>query len=266
MLSKSSKSIFGAGFALLFVTFAASAGTVPFDTVSYNFPLAGGGGGSSAMLNGVAVEVFCDDFDNDMSVPKDYTADVTTLGTSANLSDTRFGGVTSWTTIALSDGNTALDSTDDAFFNSSATGTSALVRYEMAAYLVSLYNRGQGNNVSNNEIQEAIWTILDPKAEGAAIDPAGVNPDSYIEQAVSWYNSMSGNQSALNRFLSNFEIVSPANMNYVNGLGIGGFQEQIVMTPEPRGGVWMILGLLFVGILARVAYPGTRIVEVGKLL
>jgi hypothetical protein len=39
-------------------------------------------------------------------------------------------------------------------------------------------------------------------------------------------------------------------MTFRNGLGIGGFQEQIVMTPEPRGGVWILLGLLVGGFLA----------------
>jgi hypothetical protein len=36
--------------------------------------------------------------------------------------------------------------------------------------------------------------------------------------------------------------------NSANGyVGVGGFQEQIVMTPEPRGGIWMLFGLLGVG-------------------
>ena len=145
-------------------------------------------------------------------------------------------------------GNTTLDSQDNAFFNT-GLGTSSLARYEMVAYLVSLYNVSQGATTSNNQIQEAIWTIMDPKAEGAVIDPSGVNPASYLEQAVSWYSSMntSANVGALNSFLSRFEVVSGASMNYSSGLGCGSFQEQIVMnpvaTPEPRGAVWMLLGL-----------------------
>jgi hypothetical protein len=247
------KSILGAGCALLFATFGASAGTVPLNVISYNFPLAGGGGGASATLNGVPVEIYCDDFANGISAPATKLAYVTTLGTSADLSDTRFGGVSStgWTAITLNDGNTTLDNLDDSIFN----GSGALARYEMAAYLVSLYNQGLGGNTSNNQIQEAIWTILDPKAEGPVIDPSGLNPDSYLEQAAIWYTSMNtpGNLTALNSFLSRFEIVSPANMTYTNGLGVGGFQEQIVMvttvTPEPRGGAWMLVGLLLGGFL-----------------
>jgi hypothetical protein len=162
---------------------------------------------------------------------------------------------TAWTTITLNDGNTALDSADNQFFNdpngsTPEAGSTPLVRYDMTAYLVSLYNRSQGASTSNNEIQEAIWTLMDPKAEGTVPDPSSLNPDSYLEQAAAWYNGMSGNPSALNSFLSQFEIVSDSHMTFSNGLGMGGFQEQIVMTPtpEPRQGIWLLL-VLMVGAL-----------------
>jgi hypothetical protein len=239
-----SKSILGAGFALLFITFGATAGTVTLDRIYYNFPLAGGGGGATGTLNGVPIEMFCDDFSNDIGAGNSYTADAVQLSTSANLTDTRFGNISStgWATMNISDGNTSLDMLDNAFFNS-GPGTSSLARYEMAAYLVSLFNVSLGNNTTNNEIQEAIWTILDPKTI-APYNPAGVADAAYLEQAASWYNGISSNQTALNAFLSQFEIVSPTNMTFSNGLGIGGFQEQIVETPEPRGGVWVLLSLL----------------------
>jgi hypothetical protein len=255
-LPMKSKSIFGAGLALLFITVGAQAGTLILN--SYNFQLDGGGGGAAATLNGASVEIYCDNFYNEIYVPSTNSANVTTLGTSANLNQTRFGNVapTGWTTITLNDGNTALDNADDAFFNdpngsTPEAGSTALVRYEMAAYLVSLYNLGQGNSTSNNQIQEAIWTILDPSAEGPVIDPSGVNPDSYLEQAVSWYNSMSGNQTALNSFLSRFEIVSDPSMTGLrSGVGVGGFQEQIIMTtPEPRQEGLLLVGLLMGGFL-----------------
>ena len=253
------KSIFGAGLALLFTALGAHAGTVSLvlSPSSYNFQLAGGGGGASALLNGAPVEIFCDNFADEIYVPSNNQANVTMLGTGANLGDTRFGSVapTGWTTITLNDGNTALDNADEAFFNdpngsTPEAGSTALARYEMAAYLVSLYNVSQGSTTANNEIQEAIWTILDPAAQGPVIDPSGVNPDSYLENAVNWYNNMSGNQTALNTFLSKFEIVSDPSMTGLgNGVGVGGFQEQIVMTPEPRGGIWILLGFLAAGFL-----------------
>lgn len=241
------KSIPTAGLALLFATLGAKASSVPFDAVSYIFPLTGGGGGATATLNSASVDIYCDDFDNVIYVPSNNSADVTQLSTTANLSLTRFGGVSSddWTQI------TTLGTTDDAFFNSGA-GSSALARYEMAAYLVSQYNPSLGNNTSNNQIQEAIWTLMDPTAEGAAINPANVDPSLDLENAMSWYTSMNATPSALNAFLSRFEIVSAANMTYSNGLGIGGFQEQIVMsaTPEPRGTVIVLFALLIGGFVA----------------
>ena len=244
------KSILGAGYALLFSALAATAGTVPLDVTSYNFVLAGGGGGSAATLNGTSVEIFCDDFANDLDAPSNHQGNVTDLSTNPDLSVTRFGGVASnaWTTITLNDG-AAVDAQDNSFFNT-GSGTSALARYEMAAYLVSLYNVGKGATASNNEIQEAIWTIMDPKAEGGVID-SDVNATTYLEQAATWYTSMNANQSALNSFLSKFEIVSSAQMTFKDGLGICGFQEQIVMTPEPRQGVWLILPMLIGGLLLR---------------
>jgi hypothetical protein len=237
-------SIFGMGCALLFMTLSATAGTVTLDVLSYTFPLAGGGGGASATLNGMPVEIFCDDFANEISLPSNNSAYVTTLGLSADLSETRFGVVsnTDWTAIS------GLGSQDDAFFNT-GDGSHALARYEMVAYLVSLYNQAPGNTPADNQIQEAIWTIMDPKGEGSVINPANVSASNYLEQAATWYTSMNANQSALNSFLSKFEIVSSANMTFKNGIECGGFQEQIVMTPEPRAGVWMLLSLLVVGLL-----------------
>lgn len=241
------KSIFSAAFALLSLSLSASASTVENLDVgaNYNFQLDGGGGGSAATLNGVPVEILCDDFYNNVWLNTDYTADVTTLSTSANLSQTRFGNVSSASWVQM----TGLGTTDDNFFNT-GSGSSALARYEMAAYLDSQYNQTLGDNTSNNEIQLAVWTLLDPQAEGPVFNPDGLSAASYLEQAVTWYNTMNANQTALNAFLSQFEIVSPI-MTYSNGVGIGGFQEQIVMTPtptpEPRGAVWVLFAMLITG-------------------
>ncbi len=250
-----SKSFFQAGCALFFLTISAAASTVPLDTLSYNFALAGGGGGASATLNSLPVEIFCVDFANEIWVPWNYSVNVTQLGTSPNLSETRFGGVasTGWTPIVLTDGS-SVDNQDELFFNNPngstpEAGSTALARYDMAAFLVSLYNRSQGGSTSNNQIQEAIWTLMDPSATGQPlIDPSGVNPDGYLEEAAAWYMNNSGNQNYMSSFLSQFEIIIDPSMTFSNGLGVGGFQEQLVMvTPEPRGVAWVLLGLLLGG-------------------
>ncbi len=254
------------GITLFVLIGGASAASVPFDTVSYNFQLAGGGGGSEATLDGVSVEIFGDDFADKISSPKDYSANVTDLSTTANLDETRFGEVSSWSSINLS-GRPRNVSADKAFLNHGA-GSSALARYEMSAYLVSLYSVGQGNDAANNEIQEAIWTLIDPSALRGAPNPDHVDPTGDLEQAITWYETMNtaGNRSELNSFLAGFEIVSPTNMKFKRGLGTGGFQEDIVTipdpapdvvanvagldrqivvcpTPEPRSVSWILLGL-----------------------
>lgn len=244
------KSLLGAGFALLSLSVGATASSVPtgsvsaFDVGSYVFQLDGGGGGAQATLNGVPVNIYCDDFDNNLALGTDTTAYVTGLSTTANLSDTRFGNLPSadFNVPTLMTGNhtTSTDTADETFLQSA----SALTRYELAAYLVSQYNTKGGDSTQNNEIQEAIWQVLDPTVEGAPFNPDSLTPSSYtpeIEQAIAWYQGIQSNTAALNGFLSQFDIVSP---NYPNmqidgaGLGLGGFQEQIVYaptpTPEPR--------------------------------
>jgi hypothetical protein len=253
----------------------ASGATVPFDTLKSNFQLGGGGGGAEATLSGAQWEVFSDDFADKITVPKDYSADITTLSTTANLDETRFGEISSnaWNTIDLT-GKFSAVKADEKFFNKGA-GASGLARYEMAAYLVSLYDVAQGNDKTNESIQEAIWTLMDPTAEGKAPNPNKVDPTLELENAASWYIEMNtpGNLNALNAFLGNYEVVSDPNMKFRRGRGVGGFEEQIVdppavhaafvvasAVPEPRGGAWMLIGLFGLGGFlvrkARVKFAG----------
>ncbi len=242
-------------FVLFALTSGLSANPVPLQVNSYNFQLDGGGGGAQATLGGAAVEIFCDDFANEIWVPSSDSANVTQL-TSSNLSLTRFGEVSSWSTIS--------GTTDDAFFNG-GSGSAAAARYDMVAYLVSQYNVGQGNTVSNNQIQEAIWTLMDPAAYATdspaipLIDPSGVGqPTADLEAAASWF--LGG--GATNSFLSQFEVVSDATMTPGNAsdgwVGVGGFQEQIVYTPapEPRDGIWLLMGFFAMGACMLRRAPG----------
>jgi hypothetical protein len=129
------KHIFATAFGSFLLTFSASASSVPLVVGTYNFQLDGGGGGAEATLNGGAtVQIFCDNFANEIDAPSNDSANVTQLGTSENLSETRFGGVSSWTAIDLTSGATA--STDNTFF-ADAAGSAASARYAMVAYLVS---------------------------------------------------------------------------------------------------------------------------------
>jgi hypothetical protein len=240
------KTLAGTFASLFFLCLQASASGVPLNVGTYNFPLDGGGGGSQATLGGVPVEIYCDDFLNEIFVPSSNTANVTDLD-SSTLSNTRFGDVTSWTTISLT-GGTALEL-------STLNNATAAARYDMAAYLISLYNVPQNSNSSvhtaNNEIQEAIWTLMDPASYPLPkpLNPDSLDPSTDLEKAADWYNG----GGATTAFLSRFEVVSDVNMTVPSvGVGVGGFQEQIVMTPEPRGVALLLLALLGVcGIMAR---------------
>lgn len=79
------------------------------------------------------------------------------------------------------------------------------------------------------------------------LNPDSLDPSSDLEKAADWY----GGVGATTAFLSSFEVVSDVNMTVsACFVGVGGFQEQIVMTPEPRGVALLLLGLLGVcGIL-----------------
>ncbi len=243
--------VIGAIFALFVLNISVSANPVPFQAIDYDFQLDGGGGGEQATLNGVSVEGYCDDFADYLKVPSSNSANVTQLSSTADLDLTRFGKVSSWVTITLS-GN----ATDQTFLNT-GTGSTGEARYAMVAWLVSQYNIAQNANpavnTANNQIQEAIWTLMDPSAyttlyRHPLVDPSGLGqPTADLIAAANWY--LGG--GATDSFLSNFEVVSDVNMTPGgrHGVGTGGFQEQIVYlpTPEPRSGIWVLIGLFGLG-------------------
>ena len=224
------------------------AGTHTLDTISYNFQLNGGGGGVVADLDKKNdIEMFCDDFAHSITVPHPgYSANITSLTSGSDLSTTRFGGNTSWETIAINDGDSN-DAPDSAILN----GATALGRYQMAAFLVSQYNLPAGNTSSNNGIQDAIWALLDPTSSPEPLPTLHNNAFDALESAAEWYQSTGGNNgsAARNTFLSGYQIISDSTM-YSCGAGkalCGGFQEQIdpvAPVPEPRQLAVMLAGLL----------------------
>lgn len=242
--------------ALLFLSLVAQANPVQFDTQSYNFALTGGGGGESGVLNqNQTVETFCVDFNNEIYVPHSgYSAFLSTLTTGSDLSHTRFGSNSGWWTVSINDGDSN-DATDSAIIN----GADVLGRYQMAAFLVSQYQTPQGSNASNNGIQAAIWDILDPSSFPAA--PHYADASGALELAAEWFANPNSDRS----FLANFQIISDSTMKG-NGAGnplAGGFQEQLTMVPEPRAGVWILIGLLPLCAFRLRLAPGTKPAKAG---
>jgi len=226
-------------------------------TLSNDFKINGNGtgpngGGTSALLNGVNIEIFCDDFAHSMWVPygpPTYTGytdvNISNLTNGSDLSLTRFGGVTSWQTVTISG-----DATDSSTINSAG----ALARYQMAAFLVMQYHLSDtpSDNAYNEGIQEAIWTLMDPT--GLSADPTATpntlpnigDGTNALKLAAQWYSNPESDKS----FLANFQILTEASV-YSCGtdLKCGGFQEQLydpmmTATPEPRAQLFVVLGLL----------------------
>ena len=230
---------------LLWFCAIATAGPVAhvLDTTNYNFQLDNGGGGAQAKLDkSQNLEIFCVDYANDIYVPASgYSAYLTTITSTSDLSFTRFGDVTSWSTIAAGG---ALTSAEATLINNVSGNGSALGRYQMAAYLVSTYNLGGGNSPTNNGIQQAIWDLLDPKTFSLFNTAAA---DSALASAITWYNNNSA--TARDSLMANFRIVSDVTMTpcRTSSLLCGGFQEQITVVPEPRHIALMLMGLLVVG-------------------
>lgn len=212
---------------LKFLLLAAAIGLSPsavlhadtLTTSSYNFQLAGGGGGASAILNGVqTIEIFCVDYNNDIYVPHTgYNAYLSTLTTGSDLSHTRYGGTNPGQ-------NSLIASEDPADAGTFTTYNSALSRYQMAAYLTAQYNLPGGNSDYNNGIQTAIWQLLDPSSVNTAVNQTNVT--NALHEAAQWISDGSVNHDA---FLTNYRVVSDTTMKN----GVGGFQEQITRVPEP---------------------------------
>ena len=211
------------------------------DTISYNFTLANGGGGVAAKLDkSVNIEIFCVDFANDIMVPQsNYSANLTSL-TAAGFTagTTRFGSNTNWRTVTIADDATDGGS-DDAADSAIINAANALGRYQMAAYMVSQYNRPAGNTAANNGIQTAIWEILDPSSYSLA--PFSADPSAALEQAAVWYSTTSA--AARDSYLADYRIVSDSTMTACGPVLCGGFQEQITVVPEPKYAGMLVMGL-----------------------
>lgn len=220
------------------------------DTISYNFQVDSGGGGASALWNQIApLEIYCNDFNNDIWVPaQNYSATLSDI-TPTTLGATRFGQLNAadFHKVAFTDA----DSDNDADVINNAD---AYARYEMAAYLVSQYDfPGQGDPY-NSGIQLAIWEILDPTAYGTPNQFApGVDPSAALEMAADWYSSFGTSDTGRQTYLADYRIVSDTTMVCAKlSSGAcdpdaplqGGFQEQITRVPEPAASLSLAFGLI----------------------
>ena len=167
--------------------------------------------------NAQTVVLFCDDFNNDVSIGQIWTANVTNMG-SGDLSNTRFG--------SSHDGNPN--------YTNSAN---ALMLYEEGAWLVSQFASHQGDYVS---LQYALWDLMTPGSEQTNYSGAdGTTVSQWLKLAQANYGSIDP---------ANFEIVTNTNVKYN---GYGQVQEFIVQTPEPATIILLLVGLVAMFLTAR---------------
>ncbi len=186
--------------------------------------------------------IYCVDYANDLvnGEPVNISTPNMSVSPFDGLADTRYGQT---------------PTADFAFYNSGtgtlASGTApltALQRYVIAAYLTTQYNFTSGVTIADDQIQNAIWTLLN--VAGTSGFPYGdaLGDGNYIPQAEMWLGSQS--TSSLAAFESDIKIYTSTNTIPYTGPGtpyMSGSQEMIGVTPEPASFALLGAGLFAIG-------------------
>lgn len=177
------------------------------------------GSGQSSLVN-----LFCVDFNNEVTWNQIWQANVTPLS-SSDLSNTRYGNAADVALLKLS----------DPYYNT----YSAAQLYAQAAWLTMQFNQYLNTNPTQViALQYAIWDLFAPNA------PTNAAAQAWILSAEQNYGSVD---------LNNFELVTN-----VGPLALTGqVQEFIVPTPEP--GTFALLGIALLGLMLFVRRKGKAI-------
>jgi hypothetical protein len=186
--------------------------------------------------------VYCVDFQNFTTFNNAYPVNISVpyIDNSATVADTRYG------------------TTPTADFAYDGTGPGALdavQRYVLAAWLVTQYDFSSGVTTADDEIQNAIWTLLNTNS--SAVFPGGAVADTrtgtYLTQAITWLNGET--PTALAQFESGIQVFTSTDIANATlpCRWTMGYQEMITvtMTPEPATLAMLGLGLLAVGLFRK---------------
>lgn len=199
------------------------------------------GGQFSAYLNDPSQQltIYCIDYRNLEGTP--MQVNVSTPLNVADIADTRYGTTP----------------TANFSFYTSGPALSALDRYVLAGWLTTQYNFTSGVTLADDQIQNAIWSLL--TTAGSAGFPFGdaLGTGTWITQAETWEAA-----AALNGTLTSFEssvriytstdvagnndLTQDAGSRYNTGM-----QEMIGTVPEPDTIAMMGIGLLGIGLYGR---------------
>jgi PEP-CTERM motif len=235
---------------LLWLTFSSAAfGTTLFLT-GYTEDVDDGGQFLANLGNPAqSFYVYCIDFQNEETSPA--TVNISTPNTSTadvgpnydGLANTRYGAVPTSAFTYANSGPNALNSAQ---------------RYVMAAWLVTQYNfPGSNVTLSDDEIQNAIWTLLNTTGTTSGF-PFGdaLGTGTFLTQAYSYVTTTP--TAALLAFESEIQIFTSTNVVKYNGPNwspLSGTQEMITVntasTPEPATLAMMGAGLLTLGMFRK---------------
>jgi hypothetical protein len=154
--------------------------------------------------------------------------------------------VTMPTSVAL----TRYGTTPTANFSYANTGPGAIdavERYVLAAWLTTQYNFSSGVTTADDQIQNAIWTLLDTDGTSGFPFSDALGTGTFLSQAVTWFNTQSS--TSVQQFESKVRIYTSTNTTSTTN----GSQEMIgvMSTPEPTTLAMLGAGLLGIGLFRK---------------
>jgi PEP-CTERM motif-containing protein len=235
---------------LLWLSFsAASAGTL-LNITGHTENVENGGQFSAflGMTDTQNLNVYCVDDLNFIGVPSTTTVNVTDLANSTEVYNFTRYGQTAATAAQITPAFPDAFSTNTVVIPA-AIGT-AQDRYAMAAWLITQFKFSSGVTTADDQIQNAIWTLLD--ATGATYTNNG-GIGTFIAQAEAWINAQS--PAALTAFENTVVIYSDVKLASESDPArySGTAQEMIgfTTTPEPATFAMLGIGLMTVGLVRK---------------